>query len=411
MKRILIFVAFFWPHIGGSEEKVRELSQRLVQRHHQVDILTCNTENKPAYEELGGVNVYRIPCWKLLDSTYPVPRPSLKGLRILVKLLHQKYDIVITQTRFFPTSFLGLVFARIARIPLLHVEHGTMHSVVTSKATDAVSRLYDHTVGSLLIRLADLNIGISQASCEFLEHLGAGKIQLAYNGIDTATYRKGNSDYRQQLGIPNHAILITFVGRLIYAKGAQDLIAALPKIRETAPHARLLIVGDGPYRSHLQKLARQNGSAGHVIFSGRKSQKEVVRILSATDIYCNPSYSEGLPTTVMEAANLGLPTVATNVGGTKEVIENGLSGLLVSPGQVNELAEAISRLIRDSNLRSRLGEKAGKFMRGNFSWDGTVSRYETLISQVIKGKQNTAINSCRRKTIPDGRKGSTLGSR
>jgi glycosyltransferase involved in cell wall biosynthesis len=385
MKKLLIFAAYFYPHGGGYEKIVYELSRRLVQRGYEIDILTCNTERAPAYEELDGINIYRLPSWNALHSLYPIPKPCPASFRILRRLLHKNYDVINTQTRFFITSFLGLIFAKLKRTPLMHTEHGTRHSIVLSKVIDWISRAYDHSIGALIVKSARINTGVSEAACEFLKHLGATNIQLVYNGIDTTVFKKKeDANYRQKVGISNDTNVITFVGRLIYAKGVQDLISAFSRIKDTAPEVKLLIAGDGPYRANLENLARQTDCASSILFLGQRNQNEVIEVLSATDIFVNPSYSEGLPTSVMEAASVGLPIIATDVGGTREIITTDKTGILVKPGDVGQLAEELLRLRANAEIREKLGKNARILAERKFNWDKITAEYIKLYASLVK---------------------------
>lgn len=369
MKRILIFAAYFHPHVGGYEKNVYELSRRLVKRDYEIDIITCNTEQSSAYEELAGIHIYRLPSWNALSATYPIPKPCLTSFRILRKLLRKNYDVINTQTRFFITSFLGLIFAKVKKTPLVHTERGTRHSIAPNKVVALLSRAYDHTIGTLIVKSARTNIGVSEAACDFLKHLGVTNTQLIYNGIDTTIFRKREGrNYRQKLGISSNTVLITFVGRLIYAKGVQDLISAFTKIKEAIPDTKVLIVGAGPYRANLENLAYQNG-CGNILFLGQKNQDEIIDILSATDIFVNPSYSEGLPTSVMEAASIGLPMIATDVGGTREIITNSKTGILVKTGNAGQLEKSLHELLASAELRRELGRNARMLVKEKFDWD------------------------------------------
>jgi glycosyltransferase involved in cell wall biosynthesis len=384
MKQILIFAAYFYPHVGGYEKVVHELSRRLVQSDYEIDILTCNTERVATNEELDGIRIYRLPCWNALNSLYPIPKPCPASFRILRRLLRKNYDVVNTQTRFFITSFLGLIFAKLKRTPLVHTEHGARHSTVPNKIVDLISRAYDHSIGALLVKSARRNIGVSEAACEFLKHLGAVNAQVIYNGIDTSIFKRKTTNYRQKLDIGNDAIVITFVGRLIYAKGAQDLISAFPRIKDTAPKVKLLIVGDGPHRAESEKLARQTDCSSSILFSGQKNQAELIEILSATDIFVNPSYSEGLGISVLEAASIGLPIIATDVGGTREIITTGKTGILVKAGDVGQLAEELCRLLANAELREKLGKNARILAERKFNWDKITGEYIKLYTSLVE---------------------------
>jgi glycosyltransferase involved in cell wall biosynthesis len=383
MKRILIFAAYFHPHVGGHERIVYELSRRLAQKGYEIDILTCNTEKTLAYAELDGIHIYRLPCWNALNSTYPIPKPYLTSFRILRRLLHKNYDVMNTQTRFFVTSFLGLIFAKLKTTPLVHTEHGTRHSIVVNKIVDLISQAYDHSIGALIVKSATRNTGVSEAACEFLRHLGATNTQLVYNGVDTTVFkRKEDANCRQKLGISDNDIIITFVGRLIYAKGVQDLISVFPKIGDIAPHAKLLIVGDGPYRATLEDLAHRSTRGYDILLLGQKNQAELTEILSATDVFVNPSYSEGLPTSVMEAASIGLPIIATDVGGTKEIIADYRTGILVKPADTGQLEQKLRELLTSAELRKELGVNARISIEQKFNWDKITQNWIEIVEEL-----------------------------
>jgi len=368
MSRILVFAAYFYPHVGGYEKNILELLLRLVDCGYQVDVVTCNTERTLAEENMNGIHVYRLPAWNSLGGVYPAPKPSLTTIKILWKLCRKRYDLVNTQTRFFTTSFIGLIFAIIKRVPLVHTERGTRHSVTPGKLIEMTGKIYDHSFGSLMVRFAWKTIGVSQAACDFTRHLGARNPVVIHNGLDTNIYKKVESRLKQQMGLGD-TIVITFVGRLIYAKGVQDLISAFIQIKGLIPNVKLFIVGDGPYRKDLERLASQSRCTDEVIFLGEKNRDDIISILSDTDIFVNPSYSEGLPTSVMEAASVGVPVIATEVGGTREIVKHGTTGLLVEPYQPQQIVSAMLSLLRDSRMSSGMASAARSYIQQQFDWD------------------------------------------
>jgi glycosyltransferase involved in cell wall biosynthesis len=379
-KRILIFSGYFFPHVGGFEKNVQELSVRLCERGYEVDILTDNSNCVSSFEQIGKIRIFRLPCWNILGGTYPVPRPSLSGFKIFIKLLRNDYQIVNTQTRFFIISFYGLLFARLKKIPLIHTERGSRHSIVTNKLVDILSRMYDHTLGTILVKSAKVNIGISESVCRFLKHIGARNIELIPNGINTDEWIKRISKVRESLGIGDNEIVITFVGRLIYGKGVQDLISVFPDIQNSYKNIKLLIVGDGTYRSKLELKVFELGCHNSIFFLGQRDKNEVIDILSISDIFVNPSYSEGLPSSVMEAASIGLPIIATDVGGTKEIIINSKTGILIEPEDKNNLEIKMCELIYDSKMRNRLGINARKHVTQSFDWNQITNKMIDLLN-------------------------------
>ena len=386
-QRILIFAAYFHPHLGGYEKNVQELSRRLAERGCEIDVVTCNTEGASAEEEVDGICIHRLPSWNVLGGTYPIPKPAVTTFKILSELSRQRFDLINTQTRFFSTSLLGLIFAKIKRTPLVHTERGTRHSVLSNKLIEASGKIYDHTIGSLIIKSARRNIGVSEAACNFLKHLGAKDTIVIPNGIDTDVFRKLKTDLAKRLGL-NGATVITFVGRLIYAKGVQDLISAFPMIKEAVPNVKLLIVGDGPYRCQLEELTAGTGCDKDIKFLGQKTQDQIIEILSLTDIFVSPSYSEALPTSVMEAAAVGVPIVATDVGDTREIIEYGKTGLLIKAGEPRQIAEAVfllggNKQAAPENLARKLGEAARLKIVNSYSWENTVMKTMQVFQEIL----------------------------
>jgi len=376
-KRILIFAAYFLPSVGGYETNIYELSRRLIKRGYQIDVITSNTENTPnspklpTHDKLDGISVYRLPSWNILGGNYPIPKPNFTTFRILFRLLHNDYDLINTQGRIFLTSFLGLIFARIKRIRLVHTERGTKPAA-SRGFIELVRIVNDHTLGRLVIRSAWKTIGVSRNTCDFLKKIGAKETILIHNGINTDIFE------RKELSQPNATVTITFVGRLVYGKGVQDLIFSFPEITRESK-ARLLIIGDGSYRPEFERLA-QKTDKGNILFLGQKTRKEIVDILHSSDIFVNPSYSEGLPTSVLEAGAAGLPIVATDVGGTSEIIEDGKSGFLIPPADTRALKGKVCQLVKDRQLREDFGRNIHQFVKKTFDWDEIAEKW---IKEVI----------------------------
>ena len=274
----------------------------------------------------------------------------------------------------FLTSLLGLVFAKIKRTRLVHTEHGTKPAA-SRGFVDLVRIINDYTVGRLIVRSAWKTRGVSRNTCDFLKKMGAKETVLIHNGINTDIFE------RKELSQPIATVTITFVGRLVYGKGVQDLIFSFPEITKEYK-ARLLIIGDGSYRPDLERLA-QNVDEGNILFLGQKNQREIAEILSTTDIFVNPSYSEGLPTSVLEAGAAGLPIVATDVGGTREIIEDGKSGFLIPPADTRALKEKVCQLVQNRQLREDFGRNIHQFVKENFGWDNITEKWiEEIMSEV-----------------------------
>ncbi len=377
--RIVVFSSYFYPHKGGVERYVQEIYRRLVKEGIGVDIITCNTNNSPMEEMIDGMQIYHLDCWHLLGGTFPVPKINKRLFDVLQALNKNPLSFVNTQTRFFVLSFIGFLYGKIKGIKVIHTEHGTQHSVLSNPVTNLLSKVYDHTIGYLVTKYAGYNVAISDASGQFSRHLGAARYDIVYNGIDTNKFRRRNTGIKSRMKIdPQHKI-ITFVGRLIEAKGVQDLINAFEEIKRDYK-VKLLVVGSGNYLQELRKMSVDNPD---IIFTGEKSEEEIIELLSITDIFVNPSYSEGLPTSVLEAASCGCPIIASDVGGTKEIIQHGRNGLLFNSKNTGQLSSMIRSLLDNSQARLQYGAHAMETVESKYDWDMIASQYIVFLKKQV----------------------------
>ena len=195
-----------------------------------------------------------------------------------------------------------------------------------------------------------------------LESIGVSKRQITVQHNSVKPFipvsRNQSNQLRTSLGIPPNSILLLAVGRLSREKGHADLIAALRQLRARHAHrdVRLVIVGDGPERTRIQNAARKSMPPGCVVFAGHQS--ELSGYYTIADLMVLPSHTEGSPNVLLEAMAAGLPIVATNVGGTPEIVSSEHSALLVEKQNPFALAVAIERLLEDEGLRERVGSAA-----------------------------------------------------
>ncbi len=366
--RILILVNRYLPAVGGCTKVTHELAQKFVRLGYTVDILTCNCTDEFRYEVLDDINIYRLTSWNLIHGSYLIPVLSLENICSILNFTKNDYQCIITNTRFYPVCFIGWILSKFCRAPLIHLEHGSCHTVSESLIVSTIGRIYDHTIGSLLVKSARINFGVSIPAARFLNHLGAKNVKVMHNGIDLSAFK--NTKLTEYTNAPGRTV-ITYIGRLVYGKGVQDLLSIFPKLKG---NVQLVIVGDGPYRHELEALACQVNSS-NIVFSGEQHPENIPGILKGTDIFVNPSYSEGLPTSVLEACAAGCAVVATNVGGTSEIICDGSTGFLVEPGDQQGLTEKINILLENKSMRDALGKNAKTYVTDAFSWDQIVGQW------------------------------------
>ncbi|MDP2625035.1 MAG: glycosyltransferase family 4 protein [Candidatus Peregrinibacteria bacterium] len=381
--KILIFAGYYHPFRGGYVESIHGLSKGLVEKGHTVTIVTSNIYGDSTKDIMDGVRIVRLPSWHILNKTFPVAKPSLKTWRLLRELSKEGYDVVSTQTRFFVTSFYGACFALFKRLPLVHTERGAYHSVVTNKLIDWTSRAIDHTLGMMVVRIAKRNVGVSNAAAEFLKHLWARNVSRIPNGIDLID--KVNESKKNELKkkwelSPDDYVLL-FVGRLIYGKGLQDVFPLVKDLVAVKPNLKLVVVAGGLYREELEKMIKDLGIGKYVKFLGLLQGDEVIESLQMADAFVNPSHSEGLPRSVLEAAAAGLPIVASDVGGTNEIVEHEKTGLLFEAQDIETMGKHLTAVLKDEAYATGLGMTARERIKTSFGWPKIVADYEELFYQ------------------------------
>lgn len=370
--QILILSAFYYPHIGGYESYVNELSRALLLQGHKVIVLTSETNNAEKYEINGNLEIFRIKHYNLLNGKFPVPVWTNANLSLRKIFKTRNIDVVFTNTRFFMINQYALYYKKKFNYKIIHIEHGARHPDSDSKLVRDIAHLFDHTLGRRLISRADKVVGVSNAVSNFIQHIKKRDVGTLYNSIDTNVFKKNKNK-------SNKEIVITYVGRLIYAKGVQDLINATANIQ----NIKVLIVGSGDYEQQLKNdVKKYYNNSNKYIFLGSKNKKEINEILSTTDIFVNPSYSEGLPTSVLEAGSCNCAVIATDVGGTKEIIPNQNFGLLIKPKDVNGLEKEIIKLILNKKLRKEIGINLRKRIENNFSIKQFRSNLKNLLQSL-----------------------------
>lgn len=191
---------------------------------------------------------------------------------------------------------------------------------------------------------------------------------------------------RKQLGLQAEDSAITYTGRLVPGKGLEVLLSAARRILDRFEFAHFLIVGQGPLHAKLEDIARESRIDSRVTLTGIR--RDIPSILAATDIFVLPSYSEGLPLSLLEAMAAAKPSVATSIGGVPELIDSGLDGIIVPPGNLTALAEALCRLLENEPYRENLGRRAREKAISNFTLERMVSEYESVYRSALQRGQN-----------------------
>ncbi len=202
-----------------------------------------------------------------------------------------------------------------------------------------------------------------------------GRVATIENGVDISRFPSGSSTFAREIGKGDRK-LVGMIGRLVPEKGPDVFLRAARGALERFPDSLFLLVGDGAMRPELERLARELAIADHVIFTG--SRNDMPEIYAALDIVVLPSLNEGLPMSLLEALAAERPAIAARVGGVPRIIRENETGILVNPGDVQGLREAIERLLADSTLSRRLARAGRSLVEREFSAEVMARRYLDL---------------------------------
>lgn len=314
----------------------------------------------------------------------PHPLRDILALRQLRRLLAEGFDIVHTHTS--KAGVLGRLAAhRAGTQAVVHTPHGHVFYGYHGTVVTGLFVLIERRAARWCHRL------IALTSADRDDHLRFGvgsppQWEVIHSGVDFDRLdgaRRPGADVRRALGIDEEAFVVGTLGRLTAVKGQIHLVHAFARLCRLLPHAWLLLIGDGEERESLQAASRQVGMADRIVFAGWRH--DVRDVVGALDAFALPSLNEGMGKALVEAMYLGLPVVATRVGGVPELVADGGDGLLVPAADPEALAQALLRLAGDGELRSRLGANASVRAR-EYSSERMVERIASLYEVLAREK-------------------------
>ena len=371
--RILITTGIFPPDIGGPATYVPTIAKALTERGHQVTVLTTSEpENLQWDDSIYPFSVFRVNRRQKI---------WLRSLKFVAKVLRlgRMADVIYANGIYFET----VIANKFLRKPLVMKIVGdeawerSVRKGWTKDNFEGFQQRHQSWQAELLKRLrswvvrqADEVIVPSQYLANWVVKWGvpAEKVTVIYNAVEIP-------DGVKPLPIPLRTpIKAITVGRLIPLKRVDKLLEALEKI----PELGLVVVGDGPERPRLERMAQDLGVSDRVYFSGQRSKRETIGLMAACDFFILNSTHEGLPHVVLEAMALGLPVVATAVGGTPEVVRDGETGILV-PTVDGGLAGVLKRVVNDYELRQSLSQTARHWVCQNLRVERMVKRTEMIL--------------------------------
>lgn len=377
MKTIAIFSGYYLPHLGGVERYTYNLAKKLKQMGYNIIIVTSRYDKElKEIEETDYAKIYRLPTYKIAAERYPINKKNKRFKEIFKMLENENIDSAIIQTRFWTTSYFASKFVAKNNIPACLIEHGSTHFTVNNKILDKFGEIYEHKLTNAIKKNVKDFYGVSKKCTEWLKHFGIEAKGVFYNSINIEEVE----EYTKYIQKDSDKIIITYVGRMIEEKGVLKLIEAFKKLEKKYDNLELDLAGAGPI---LEKIIAENKDEKNIKILGKLSHDEVLKLLGKTTIFVNPSaFSEGLPTTILEAGIMNCAVVATPMGGTTEIISGDDFGYICG-FETDEILEKIEKLIRNKDEITKLSSNINDKVRKQFSWDVTARK----IAETIKYKK------------------------
>ena len=361
--------------IGGPETLLTSILSRMEGDEFDITLLTLSHDAQKPLPFLDAQlfdnqpeKFHRIH-WKGLTS---LPRGALQFLKRVKKT---KPQVIYTHDmRANMVAFLASFFTP---IPWVAHVHGWLGKTAILK-----TRIFEWIDQKLVRRAQQVLVGSEYLKNQMRELHGISRVEVVPNFVDWDAAQKSFSlnTSKKPLFPDFEGLVIGTAGRLHPGKGIHTLIQAFARMAKTVPDARCLIVGEGPEKGRLQQLARDLGVEDRVILTGYV--EDVLPYLQSIDIFVLASFQESLPVTLLEALALEIPAIGTDVGDVGRVLDFGKQHLLVPPGDVDRLCQALVHLCQNPQLRESLGKKGSDAVKRNYSLSVAIEKIQSILRKV-----------------------------
>lgn len=365
MKKIRILETIRQGRVGGGETHVLELCIHLDTTRYEPVVLSFT--DGPMVEELKrrGIKTKVIYTERAFDFRV--------WKKVQDFMVEEQIDIVHAHgTRAHSNVFRA---AKKLGLPLIYTVHGWSFHIDQKSPVRRLRELSER----FLTSRADKTICVSQSNeQDGIERFNLKRSTVIYNAVDLEKFNPDNQfkDVRKDLGIAPDITVIGYIVRMTHQKDPFTMLRAMKEVAEKSENTLLLMVGDGELKEDSIKLAKELDIEDRIIFQPFRT--DIPDVLNAIDIYCLPSLWEGFPIGILEAMAMGKTVVASPVDGTRELVKNGKTGLLVDHGKPEELAGTLLLLNEDIQKRNKLAGNASEFVRKNFGIGRLVNEVQKL---------------------------------
>ena len=378
--------------VGGAQENTMYTAVMLNKERYKVDVISgpqTGSEGSLIEETIQrGASLTILP--ELVREINPW-KDFLASWKLYRRMKTEHYLIVHTHSS--KAGILGRFAARLAGVPIIvHTVHGwSFHDHMSRGLRRIYISLekYAASISDIMVVVTknDITKGIEEGIGQ------TDQYRLIRSSIPIDEFDPGIFDrslVRKELDIPQDVPVLGNIGRFSPQKNPLDWIRVADNVAKELPDCFFLLVGDGPLRTEVEELISTTNLAKRTIITGLR--RDIPRMLSTIDVFLLTSLWEGLPRVIPQAMSMGIPVIANRADGTIEAVQDGITGYLCSPGDINGLARNCIRLLSDKKIRYKMGLSCQNYARREYNLDVMITQIESLYEELIENKYPLGYN-------------------
>ena len=394
--KILMLTWEYPPRVvGGISRVVYDLSHRLIKDGHEVTVVTYRDGETPYFEDDKGVKVYRVDNFMINPNNFIdwIMQMNFNMVSKVNQIINEEGAFDVIHAHDWLVAYAAKTIKNSYNIPIVATIHAT-ESGRNNGIHDETQRYINDTEWMLTYEATEVivNSNYMKGEIQRLFGLPFEKINVVANGVNLSKFTGMDRDYsfRRRYAMDNEKIIL-FIGRLVYEKGVQHLLAAMPKILSGYHDAKLVIAGKGAMLDELKAEANALGISNKVYFAGYLGGKDVEKMYKAADISVFPSTYEPFGIVALEGMLAERPIVVSDAGGLGEIVEHRENGMKSYCGNPNSIADSVLELLYNPELCANIVKKAKAKVRNNYNWakiaQDTHFTYQKAICETMAERQ------------------------
>ena len=398
--KILMLTWEYPPRVvGGIARVVHDLSHRLIKDGHDVILVTYKERNVEDFENDGGVKVYRVNNYMINPNNFIdwIMQLNFNLISKATEIISKEGPFDVIHAHDWLVTYAAKTLKDAFKIPIIATIHAT-ESGRNSGIHDETQRYINDSEWLLTYESTEVIVNSNYMKNELQRLFGLPyeKINVVPNGVNLNLYNGVERDYnfRRQYAADNEKIIL-YVGRLVYEKGVQNLIAAMPKILNGYHDSKLIIAGKGGMLDELRDEVRRLGIDNKVYFTGYLSLDKITKMYKCADVAVFPSTYEPFGVVALEGMLSGTPVVVSDVGGLNEIVDHRVNGMKSYAGNANSIADSILELLYNPGLCAEIAKNAKAKVKSQYNWNkiaqDTHFIYQKAICQTMAEKQRREI--------------------